>query len=131
MSSSSSSYYSNLNLAPVPTECKCDLPLRQLIAWTKENPKTGVKKCKKWVWLDLELENKWYRSHVYKMHRLLNNTQRQELSSELSSQEEVLLLQVEMQQLKTDLDKSEKKASFWKSSFIIFVIVALFIFEMN
>ncbi|GKE11106.1 hypothetical protein Tco_1414657 [Tanacetum coccineum] len=42
------------------------------------------------------------------MHRLLNFTQRQELSSELSSQEEVLLFQVEMQQLKADLDKSEK-----------------------
>ncbi|GJW15589.1 hypothetical protein Tco_0019722 [Tanacetum coccineum] len=118
-SSSSSSYYSNPNSALVPTECKCHLHLRQLTAWTKENParrflicpnryKTEVKKCKKWVWLDLELENEWYRSHLYEMHRLLNYTQRQELSDELSSQEEVFILQVEMQQLKADLDKSEK-----------------------
>ncbi|GJV27382.1 ATP synthase CF1 alpha subunit [Tanacetum coccineum] len=74
--------------------------------------KTEVKKCKKWVWLDLELEKEWYRSHLYEMHRLLNHTQRQELSEELSSQEEVLILQVEMQQLKADLDKSEKKHPF-------------------
>ncbi|GJV18769.1 hypothetical protein Tco_1367789 [Tanacetum coccineum] len=106
-SSSSSSYYSNHNSTLVPTECKCHLPLRQLTAWTKTNParrflifpnryKTGVKKCEKWVWLDFELENERYRSHLYVTHRLLNFTQRQELSSELSSQEEVLLLQVEM-----------------------------------
>ncbi|GJZ53563.1 hypothetical protein Tco_0608448 [Tanacetum coccineum] len=77
-SSSSSSYYSNPNSALVPTECKCHLPLRQLTAWTKENPAKRFLICpnryktrvKKWVWLDLKLENEWYRSHLYEMHRL-------------------------------------------------------------
>ncbi|GJQ99755.1 hypothetical protein Tco_0522740 [Tanacetum coccineum] len=36
--------------------------------------KTGVKKCKKFYWYDLELDNAWYMRHLYGMYGQLKST---------------------------------------------------------
>ncbi|GKE29348.1 hypothetical protein Tco_1444732 [Tanacetum coccineum] len=98
MSSSSSAFE--------PTECKCGLPLMTLTSWTRDNSarrfgvcpnkyKKGIKHYKRWYWNDQKLENKWYRTQLYKMHLLLNPSQRDELENELTSREELAVLQVE------------------------------------
>ncbi|GJX34400.1 retrovirus-related pol polyprotein from transposon TNT 1-94 [Tanacetum coccineum] len=92
--------------------------------------KTGVKKCNFWDWYDDDVENEWYRTHLYEMYRLLNPSQRRQLETEISSQEEVVLLQLEMQIMRDELSKSQKKAFFWKSAVIIFVVV-WFVSVMN
>ncbi|GKE35021.1 hypothetical protein Tco_1454343 [Tanacetum coccineum] len=40
-------------------------------------------------------KNKWYRTQLYEMHLLLNPSQREELENELTSREELAVLQVE------------------------------------
>ncbi|GJY34024.1 hypothetical protein Tco_0418493, partial [Tanacetum coccineum] len=59
------------------------------------------------------LENKRYITQLYEMHLLLNPSQREELENELTSREELAVLQVEladmegqMQQLMEELKKS-------------------------
>ncbi|GJT16775.1 hypothetical protein Tco_0875481 [Tanacetum coccineum] len=107
-----------------PTECKCRLSLMTLTSWTRDNParrfsvcpnkyNKGIKQCKRWYWNDPELENKWYKTQLYEMHLLLNPSQREELENELTSREELVVLQVEfadmegqMQQLMEELKKS-------------------------
>ncbi|GJU25440.1 hypothetical protein Tco_1164061, partial [Tanacetum coccineum] len=96
--------------------------------------KKGIKHCKRWYWNDPELENKWYRTQLYEMHLLLNPLQREKLENELTSREELAVLQVEfadmegqMQQLMEELKKSQKNAFFWKSTAIVFGVVASFI----
>ncbi|GKD05009.1 hypothetical protein Tco_1179983 [Tanacetum coccineum] len=101
------------------TKCKCGLPLMTLTSWTRDNPtrRFGVcpskYHCKRWYWNDPELENIWYRTQLYEMHLLLNHSQREELENELTSREELAVLQVEfadmegqMQQLMEELKKS-------------------------
>ncbi|GJZ27234.1 hypothetical protein Tco_0571487 [Tanacetum coccineum] len=118
--SSSSSIFSNIGNKK---ECKCRLPVMILTSWTKEHPakrfvvcpnryKTRVKKCNFWDWYDDDVENEWYRTHLYEMYRLLNPSQRRELETEISSQEEVVLLQLEMQTMRDELSKCQKKAFF-------------------
>ncbi|GJT70211.1 hypothetical protein Tco_1029497 [Tanacetum coccineum] len=136
--SSSSSIFSNIGNKK---ECKCRLPVMILTSWTKEHPakrfvvcpnryKTGVKKCNFWDWYDDDVENEWYRTHLYEMYRLLNPSQRRELETKISSQEEVVLLQLEMQTMRDELSKCQKKAFFWKSAVILFVVV-WFVSSMN
>ncbi|GJT87631.1 hypothetical protein Tco_1069348 [Tanacetum coccineum] len=60
-----------------------------------EEEKKRIKHCKRWYWNDPELENKWYRTQLYEMHLLLNPSQREELENELTSREELAVLQVE------------------------------------
>ncbi|GJU50581.1 hypothetical protein Tco_1220136 [Tanacetum coccineum] len=67
------------------------------------------------------------------MHLLRNPSQREELENELTSREELVVLQVEfadmegqMQQLMEELKKSQKNAFFWKSTAIVFGVVASF-----
>nr|GEU45799.1 zinc finger, SWIM-type [Tanacetum cinerariifolium] len=57
--------------------------------------KKGIKHCKRWYWNDPELENKWYKTQLYEMHLLLNLSLREELENELTSREELVVLQVE------------------------------------
>ncbi|GKA40752.1 hypothetical protein Tco_0733345 [Tanacetum coccineum] len=104
----------------------------------KGEQKKGIKHCKRWYWNDPELENKWYITQLYEMHLLLNPSQREELENELTSREELAVLQVEfadmegqMQQLMEELKKSQKNAFFWKSTAIVFGVVASFMFVMN
>ncbi|GJT08311.1 hypothetical protein Tco_0842773 [Tanacetum coccineum] len=100
--------------------------------------KKGIKHCKRWYWCDPKLEIKWYRTQLYELHLLLNPSQREELENELTSREELAVLQVEfadmegqMKQLLEELKKSQKNACFWKSTAIVFGIVASFMFVMN
>ncbi|GJT63698.1 hypothetical protein Tco_1015178, partial [Tanacetum coccineum] len=88
---------------------------------------------KRWNWCDLELENKWYRDHLYEMHLLLNPSQREELENEITSREELAVLQVEfvdmkgqIQQVMEELRTSQKNAIFWKSIAIVLGVVASF-----
>ncbi|GJW14749.1 zinc finger, CCHC-type, retrotransposon gag domain protein [Tanacetum coccineum] len=85
------------------------------------NSKKGIKRCKRWCWNDPELEIKWYITQLYEMHLLLNPSQREELENELTSREELAVLQVEftdmegqMQQPIKELKKSQNNAFFWK-----------------
>ncbi|GKD06638.1 hypothetical protein Tco_1181612 [Tanacetum coccineum] len=132
-----------------PTECKCGLPLMTLTSWTRDNParrfgvcpnkyKNGIKHCKRWYWRDSLLEIKWYRIQLYEMHLLLNPPQKEELENELTSREELAVFQVEfvdmedqMQKVIEELKKSQMNACFWKSTAIVFEIVASFMFVIN
>nr|GEW27440.1 hypothetical protein [Tanacetum cinerariifolium] len=75
--------------------------------------KKGIKHYKRWYWNDPELKNKWYITQLYEMHLLLNPSQREELENELTSREELAVLQVEfadmevrMQELMEEFKKS-------------------------
>ncbi|GJR16307.1 hypothetical protein Tco_0798959 [Tanacetum coccineum] len=74
--------------------------------------KIGVRKCKRWYWHDPELDNSWYRGHLYEMYALLNPHQRKELATELTSQEQLAVLQDEYALVQVKLKKSQKNASF-------------------
>ncbi|GKC92853.1 hypothetical protein Tco_1158295, partial [Tanacetum coccineum] len=67
------------------------------------------------------------------MHLLLNLSQKEELENELTSRGEPAVFQVEladmegqMQQVMEELKKSQKNAFFWKSTAIVFGVVASF-----
>ncbi|GJU76219.1 60S ribosomal protein L10 [Tanacetum coccineum] len=88
-----------------PTECKCGLPLMRLTYWIRENPVRRFDVC----------PNKYESSTV----------KDEELENELTSREELAVLQVEfadmegqMQQLMEELKKSQNNAFFWKSTAI-------------
>ncbi|GJV60974.1 copia protein [Tanacetum coccineum] len=125
MSSSSSAFG--------PTECKCGLSLMTPTSWTRDNPARRFGVCP-----NKYLENKWYKTQLYEMHLLLNPSQREELENELTSREELAVLQVEfadmegqMQQLMKELKKSQKNAFFWKSTAIVFGVMASFIAKVT
>ncbi|GJZ32846.1 hypothetical protein Tco_0578282 [Tanacetum coccineum] len=134
-------------LAEIPFASSCrnrraiDLAawLNLLRARVPPNEQThGIKRRKRWNWCDSELEIKWYMDHLYEMHLFLNLSQREELENELTSREELAVLQVEftdmegqMQQLMEELKKSQKNAFFFKSTAIVFGVVASFMFVMN
>ncbi|GJZ51394.1 hypothetical protein Tco_0605909 [Tanacetum coccineum] len=70
--------------------------------------------------------------------RPLKRKRVEELENELTSREELAVLQVEfadmegqMQQLMEELKKSQKNACLWKSTAIVFGIVASFMFVMT
>ncbi|GKB37251.1 hypothetical protein Tco_0882193 [Tanacetum coccineum] len=116
-----------------PTECKCGLPLMTLTSWTRDNPARRFGVCP-----NKYLEIKWYRTQLYETQLLHNPLQREELENELTSREELVVLQVkfddmegQMQQVMEELKKSQKNACFWKSTAIVFGIVASFMFVMN
>nr|GEU77874.1 hypothetical protein [Tanacetum cinerariifolium] len=99
---------------PIPVECKCKLPLMELTSWTLTNPcrrflvcpnryKIGLKKCKKFYWYDPELDNEWYRRHLYGMYEQLNPHQIQDLATEISSHEQLIILQDEFPGLQAEL----------------------------
>ncbi|GKA24836.1 hypothetical protein Tco_0710869 [Tanacetum coccineum] len=105
---SSSSY------AFCPTECKCGLPLMTLTSWTRDNPARRFCVCP-----NKYLKNKLYRTQLYEMHLLLNPSQREELENELTSREELAILQVEfadmegrMQELIEEFKKRQKMLCF-------------------
>ncbi|GJV04717.1 hypothetical protein Tco_1338286 [Tanacetum coccineum] len=114
-----------------PTECKCGLPLMTLTSWTRDNLARRFGVCPNEY-------NKWNITQLYEMHLLLNPSQKEELENELTSREELAVLQVEfadmegrMQELMEEFKKSQKNAFFWKSTVIMFGVVALFMFVMN
>ncbi|GKC30624.1 hypothetical protein Tco_1037918 [Tanacetum coccineum] len=95
------------------------------------NVKIGVRKCKRWYWHDQELDNSWYRGHLYEMYALLNPHQRKELATKLTSQEQLAVLQDEYALVQVELKKSQKNASFWKSIIMIFVALVLVVSVMK
>ncbi|GJZ93217.1 hypothetical protein Tco_0665282 [Tanacetum coccineum] len=72
--------------------------------------KTGVKKCKKFYWYDLELDNAWYRGHLYGMYGQLNPHQIQDIATELTSHKQLIILQDEFVGLQAELAQSQKNA---------------------
>ncbi|GJX35689.1 hypothetical protein Tco_0247246 [Tanacetum coccineum] len=126
----------------IRAECKCKLPLMELTLWTPTNPcrrflvcpnryKTGVKKCKKFYWYDPELDNSWYRGHLYGMYEQLNSHQIQDIATELSSHEQLIILQYEFARLQAELAQTQKNASFWKSTFMIFLALVFLVYLMK
>ncbi|GKD22504.1 hypothetical protein Tco_1224207 [Tanacetum coccineum] len=106
---------------PIPVECKCKLPLMELTSWTPTNLcrrflvcpnryKTGVKKCKKFYWYDLELDNSWYRGHLYGMYGQLNPHKIQDIATVLTSHEQLIILQDEFTGLQAELAQTQKNA---------------------
>ncbi|GJV59772.1 hypothetical protein Tco_1465872 [Tanacetum coccineum] len=93
--------------------------------------KTGIKHCKRWHWFDPELENKRYIAHLYEMHLLLNPSQRKELENEVRSQEALADLQVEFVDMEGQMQQEKSKNDFFKSTVIVFGIMAWFMFVMN
>ncbi|GJW97022.1 hypothetical protein Tco_0178830 [Tanacetum coccineum] len=47
-------------------------------------------KCKKFYWYDPELDNEWYRRHLYGMYGQLNPHQIQDIATEISSHEQLI-----------------------------------------
>ena len=65
------------------------------------------------------------------MYEVLNPDQRQEIADELTSREELVVLQAEYAHLLVELKKSQKKEFFWKAIVISFVAFYWFVFVMN
>ncbi|GJX58345.1 hypothetical protein Tco_0289735 [Tanacetum coccineum] len=127
---------------PIPAECKCKLPLMELTSWTLTNPcrhfrvcpnryKTGVKKCKKFYWVDPELDNAWYRGHLYGMYGHLHPHQIEDIATELISQEQLIILQDDFAGLQAELAQTQKNASFWKSTFMILLALVFLVYLMK
>nr|GEV41051.1 transposase, MuDR [Tanacetum cinerariifolium] len=100
-------------------EQRMDANVPNEIDGAKGEQKKGIKHCKRWYWNDPELENKRYRTQLYEMHLLLNPSQKEELENELTSREELVVLQVEfanmkgqMQELMEEFKKSQNMLSF-------------------
>ncbi|GJV29110.1 hypothetical protein Tco_1385558 [Tanacetum coccineum] len=81
--------------------CDCDVLLRVLTAWTS----TIMPKM-----------------HLYEMHTLLNPQQRRHLAQESSHQGRIQELEVILGEKNTDLQKTMKSLTFWKSTFFAFVV---------
>ncbi|GJX86677.1 probable aquaporin NIP [Tanacetum coccineum] len=80
--------------------------------------KAGVRKCNKFVWYDPELDNSWYREHLYHMYGQLHPHQMQDIDTEIRSQELLMILQDDFARLQDDHRQSQKNASFWKKTFV-------------
>ncbi|GJV48873.1 hypothetical protein Tco_1439085 [Tanacetum coccineum] len=91
----------------IPAECKCKLPLMELTSWTPTNP------CR-------QLDNAWYMGHLYGMYGQLNPHQIQDIATELTSHEQLIILQNEFAGLQVELAQTQKNARFWKTIFMIF-----------
>ncbi|GKC08825.1 hypothetical protein Tco_1000435 [Tanacetum coccineum] len=109
-------------------ECKCKLPLIELTSWTPTNP---FKKCKKFYWYDLELDNAWYRGHLYGMYGQLNPHQIQDIATELTSHEQLIILQHDFAGLQAEVAQTQKNASFWKSAFMILLTLVFVVYLMK
>ncbi|GJT15988.1 indole-3-acetic acid-amido synthetase GH3.10 [Tanacetum coccineum] len=77
----------------------------------------GVRKCNKFVWYDPELDNSWYREHLYHMYGQLHPHQMQDIDTEIRSQELLMILQDDFASLQDDHRQSQKNASFWKKTY--------------
>ncbi|GJW60512.1 hypothetical protein Tco_0109847 [Tanacetum coccineum] len=73
----------------------------------------GVRKCNKFVWYDTELDNSWYRNHLYHMYGQLHP---HDIDTEIRSQELLMILQDDFASLQDDHRQSQKNASFWKKT---------------
>ncbi|GJW95345.1 hypothetical protein Tco_0175017 [Tanacetum coccineum] len=82
---------------PIPAECKCKLPLMELTSWTPTNP------CR-------QLDNAWYMGHLYGMYGQLNPHQIQDIATELTSHEQLIILQDEFAGLQVELAQTQKNA---------------------
>ncbi|GJT23360.1 hypothetical protein Tco_0893297 [Tanacetum coccineum] len=129
---------------PIPTKCKCMLPLMELTSWTLTNPcrrflfcpnryKTGAKKCKKFYWYDPELDNEWYKRHLYGMYGQLNPHQIQDIATEISSHEQLIILQDEFAGIQAELALTQKNARLvtfivlycWRAKEVVLVYLPL------
>lgn len=121
--------------------CDCNLPGKVLTAWTPKNPARRFvvcrnryspgKKCAFWDWYDPELEDDWYRYHMYEMYNLLNPNQRRELENEMSRQVRLEQLQVELAENGAELRRCLASLTFWKSTFLAFAIVVSLVLAMK
>ena len=84
--------------------------------------KTGVKKCLAWDWCDPELDNQRYKHHLYEMYKTLTPYGRVQVQEEVTSQERLAVLAVEMEQLKVQMKKTQKSSLILKSIVILFVL---------
>ncbi|GJU63575.1 hypothetical protein Tco_0722382 [Tanacetum coccineum] len=129
---------------PIPEDfkCKCKLPLMELTSWTLTNPcrrflvcpnryKAGVKKCKKFYWVDPELDNEWYRGHLYGMYGQLHPHKIEDIATELTSHEQLIILQHDFAGLQAEVAQTQKNASFWKSAFMILLTLVFVVYLMK
>ena len=80
-----------------------------------------------WDWCDPELNNGWYKGNLYEMYKTLTRYQRVQVQDEVTSQEKLVVLAVEMEQLKVQMKKSQKSCLIWKS-FVVLFVLAWFVF---
>ncbi|GJR75241.1 hypothetical protein Tco_0087606 [Tanacetum coccineum] len=73
---------------------------------------TGVKKYEKFYWYDPELDNSWYRSHLYEMYGQLNPHQIQDIDTKIRCQELLINLQDQFACLQDELRQSKKMQDF-------------------
>ncbi|GKD44998.1 DNA-(apurinic or apyrimidinic site) lyase 2 [Tanacetum coccineum] len=122
--------------------CHCSLPLRVLTTWTPTNlarrfvvcpnrSKPGKKKCGYCEWYDPEIDTDWYRMHLYEMFILLNPNQRRLLHNEISRQARIEELKGELYENGAQLRRCEASLTFWKSTFLAFVICVVLVFAMK
>ncbi|GJR49722.1 DNA-(apurinic or apyrimidinic site) lyase 2 [Tanacetum coccineum] len=122
--------------------CRCGLPLRVLTSWTPTNPsrrfavcanrsKPGKKKCGYWEWYDPEIDHDWYRMHLYEMYIILNPNHRNLLHNEINRQARIEELEGELFENGAQLRRCEASLTFWKSTFLAFVICVVLVFAMK
>nr|GEW68985.1 hypothetical protein [Tanacetum cinerariifolium] len=117
----------------------CKLPLMELTSWTLTNPcrrflvcpnryKTGVKKCKKFYLVDPELDNECYTGHFYGMYGQLHPHQIEDIATELTSHEQLIILQDDFVGLQAEVAQTQKNASFWKSAFMTLLTLVFIVY---
>ncbi|GJS42949.1 hypothetical protein Tco_0567992 [Tanacetum coccineum] len=128
---------------PIPEDfkCKCKLPLMELTSWTLTNPcrrflvcpnrYTGVKKCKKFYLVYPELDNEWYRGRLYGMYGQLHPHKIEDIATELTSHEQLIILQHDFAGLQAEVAQTQKNASFWKSAFMILLTLVFVVYLMK
>ncbi|GJY97603.1 hypothetical protein Tco_0514513 [Tanacetum coccineum] len=111
---------------PIPAECKCKLPLMELTSWTLTNP------CRRFLVCPnrYSLDNEWYRRHLYGMYGQLNPHQIQDIATEISSHEQLIILQDEFAGIQAELALTQKNARFWKTIFFIFSAIVFLVYLM-
>ena len=91
----------------------------------------GVRKCNKFVWYDPELDNSWYRDHLYQMYGQLHPHEMQDIDNEIRSQELLMILQDDFASLQDDHRQSQKNAKFWKSTFMMLLALVFLVYVIN
>ncbi|GJX05335.1 hypothetical protein Tco_0191251 [Tanacetum coccineum] len=101
---------------PIPADfrSKCKLPLMELTSWTLTNP------CRRFLvcpnrYVDPELDNEWYKGHLYGMYGQLHPHQIEDIATELTSHEQLIILQDDFAGLQDEVAQTQKNASFWNN----------------
>ncbi|GJY39980.1 hypothetical protein Tco_0426344 [Tanacetum coccineum] len=95
-----------------PRVCKCGNPLVRQTAWTVHNPcrmflncrnsnVIGKRSCDAFYWIDLELNNGWYKNQMIELYLGLNPDEMYEYTEQIRAQDHFEMLEAEYEVYQT------------------------------